>query len=124
MKALHKIDFPVQMLILIGSFASMLIQPNYVVLGYLFGIGGWQVLMAILFAFDAPEYRDSGRIMYERILLAVAVIGMILAFFPPALMIYGVIMIFVGFVMGIWNMSITYSEFQLAKSEHDVWDII
>ena len=123
MKTLHKLDFPIQICILVASALSMLIEPAYAFFGFYFGIGGWQALMALLFAFDDAELRDSGRIMYERVLLTVVVIAMVLAFFPEALLGYGMIMLLVGFIMAFWNMSIAYSEYQLAKSEHQVWNI-
>lgn len=123
MKTLHKLDFPIQIIILIASALSMLIEPAYAFFGFYFGIGGWQALMAFLFAFDDAELRDSGRIMYERILLTVVVIAMVLAFFPEALLGYGLVMLLVGVIMAFWNMSIAYSEYQLAKSEHQVWNI-
>jgi len=125
MKTLHKLDFPIQMTLLIGSALSMLIEPAFGFFGFYFVIGGWQALMAFIFAFDDLEIavRDSGRLMYERILLSVVVIAMVLAFFPEALLGFGLIMIFIGFIMAFWNMSIAYNEFKLAKSEHQVWDI-
>ena len=125
MKTLHKLDFPIQITILIGSFLSMLFEPAFILIGFYFGIGGWQALIAFVFAFDDLEIavRDSGRLMYERTLLSVVVIAMVLAFFPQALFGYGVIMLFVGVIMAFWNMSIAYNEFKLAKSEHQVWDI-
>lgn len=125
MKTLHKLDFPIQITILIGSLLSMLIEPTFIFIGFYFGIGGWQALMAFIFAFDDLEIavRDSRRLMYERILLSVVVIAMILAFFPAALFSYGVIMLLVGGIMAFWNMSISYNEYKLAKSEHQVWNI-
>lgn len=123
MKTLHQIDFPLQMTLLIGSALSMLIDPAFGFFGFFFGIGGWQALMALAFAFDDREFRDSGRIVYERILLTVIGIGIISAFFPGALLSFGFLMLFIGAIMAIWNMNIAYSEYQLAKSNHQVWDI-
>ncbi len=123
MKTLHKLDLPVQITILIGSLLSMLIEPRFVFFGFYFGIGGWQALMALAFAFDDEEFRDNARIKYERLLLIVVGIAVLLAFIPETLIMYGFIMIFIGFIMAFWNMRIAYSEYKLANSEHQVWDI-
>lgn len=123
MKTLHKLDFPLQMTLLIGSALSMLIDTAFGFFGFFFVIGGWQALMALAFVFDDKEFRDSGRNAYERVLLTVLGIGIISAFFPAVLFSFGFIMLFIGVIMAIWNMNIAYREYQLAKSNHQVWDV-
>ncbi|MBI1221794.1 MAG: hypothetical protein GC180_04240 [Bacteroidetes bacterium] len=123
MRILHLIDIPVQIIILLGSLASTLIEPLYLFFGFYFGIGGWQLLMAIIFAFDEQEFRSNSRRRYEKLLIWVSGIGILCAFYPPILVTYMFGMILLGFGMAIWNLKIALEEYRIAKAHHEVWDM-
>lgn len=123
MKTLHQIDMPAQIAILAASFLAMIIEPSYLFFGFYFGIGGWQLLMSLCFAFDDDIYTSSARKNYSKMLLWVIGIGILCAIIYPIFMFYLLALLPVGLGMAIWNFTIAMEEFKLAQSNHEVWDV-
>lgn len=127
MKTLHRIDFPAQIVILVLSFGGLFFQPYFLFFGIYFGIGAWQLIMAIVFALGPRPHQIRGRHHYEKALLVVGILGL------PCLIpidqsetyrfCYLMLLMFGGGAMALWNLAISKSEYDLAKSQHQVWDI-
>lgn len=127
MKTLHRIDFPGQMILLAVSLIFLFIHPGVSFIAFYIGIGVWQTIMALLIALSDRSYAVQGRKQYEWTLLGILFLSVITYLLSGQVEFLGwyylYFMLFAGFVMAFWNMSIAYREFQLVKSEHEVWDL-
>ncbi len=128
MKTLHRIDFFVQAFILITCLGSLLFSPIISFAAFFIGLGVWQPLMALFFGIGPRPHAIRERKYYENILLALIVLNIPCLFLYEQLdgsymWNYFYVMLPIGFIMGIWNFSIAYREFELLRREHQVWDL-
>ncbi|MDX5320613.1 MAG: hypothetical protein LPK45_05915 [Bacteroidota bacterium] len=123
MKRLHHLDAPVQGIFFLAGFVCLFFQPGISFM-ILYGvIGFWQALLALIFAFDDEVYRGNSRKLYEKVLVGVLIAGLISLVAPEIRMVYLLLMLVVGFIMAVWNLTIAISEREIAQSQHQVWDI-
>lgn len=99
---------------LIACFTA---EPAAIAIAY-FTVGGVQVVSCIVHSiYQHKKLYWHTRKYYETTLIGIFAIGILLAFFPEAFMVFAAIMLIAGLFLAIWYFAfITLGEYDLIKS--------